>query len=161
MIFVTVGTHQQPFTRLLESLDQLPGDQLVVQHGYGPPPEGVARAVPFVSFREMVGLFEEAERVVTHAGVGSVLLARRTGHVPVVVPRLQRYREHVDDHQLQLIRALSEIGHVIPVFDTAELAQAVASAPARGEPTNLREGRLHEALRTILVPAGDRSEAGR
>ena len=161
MIFVTVGTHQQPFTRLLESLDQLPGDQLVVQHGYGPPPEGVARAVPFVSFREMVDLFEEAERVVTHAGVGSVLLARRTGHVPVVVPRLQRYREHVDDHQLQLIRALTEIGHVIPEFDTAELAQAVASAPARGAPPNPREGRRHAALRTILVPAGDRSEAGR
>jgi UDP-N-acetylglucosamine transferase subunit ALG13 len=160
MIFVTVGTHQQPFTRLLDSLDQLPTDELVVQHGYGPPPAGVARVMPFASFAEMVALFEAAERVVTHAGVGSVLLARRTGHVPVVVPRLQRYGEHVDDHQLQLIRALTDIGHVIPVLDTADLAQVVASAPPRGAPTSLGEGRLHQALRAVLVPAANGSEAG-
>ena len=55
----------------------------------------------------------DADVVVTHAGVGSVLCARQAGHVPVVVPRLHRLDEHVDDHQVELVAALGADGHVI------------------------------------------------
>lgn len=152
MIFVTVGTHQQPFARLLDGLDSLPAGELVVQHGYGPPPAHVARAESFMSYLEMVSCFEEAERVVTHAGVGSILSARRSGHVPVVVPRQKRHGEHVDDHQLELTRALADSGHVIAVLDMTALADAVASAPPRGTPSGT-SGSLHRALREALSAA--------
>ena len=149
MIFVTVGTHQQPFERLLDGIGGMPAENLVVQYGYGASPPGVARAEPFMPYVEMVRCFEQAERVVTHAGVGSILSARRSGHVPVVVPRLKRHGEHVDDHQLELTRALADSGHVIAVLDVTALSEAVASAPARGAPSGT-SGSLHAALREAL-----------
>ena len=73
MIFATVGTHQQPFERMLHALQVLPADELVVQHGPASPPAGVRRAVPFMSFGDMLEHFESADVVITHAGVGSIL----------------------------------------------------------------------------------------
>jgi UDP-N-acetylglucosamine transferase subunit ALG13 len=88
-------------------------------------------AVPFVSAREAVGYVERARVVVTHAGVGSFLVARRAGHVPVVVPRLHRFDEHVDDHQAELARALERVRELIAVWDVARLAEAVRAVPPR------------------------------
>ncbi len=132
MIFVTVGTHHDPFDRLLEALGALDGQDLVVQYGPGEPPPGVKHAKAFMPFDEMLSNFKAADVVVTHAGVGSILCARREGHVPLVVPRQHVLGEHVDDHQAELTRALERRGGVIAVWDTATLAEAVAAAPPRG-----------------------------
>ena len=56
----------------------------------------------------MLECFRSADKVVTHAGVGSILCADREGHVPLVVPRRHDLGEHVDDHQLELARALAD-----------------------------------------------------
>ncbi len=69
--------------------------------------------------------------VVCHAGVGSIVLARRYGHRPIVMPRRPRFGEHVDEHQLQLTRRLAEAGIVTVVEDAGQLAAAVLGA-ARG-----------------------------
>jgi UDP-N-acetylglucosamine transferase subunit ALG13 len=92
----------------------------------------------------------EADVVVTHAGVGSVLCAREAGHVPVVVPRLHRYDEHVDDHQLELVAALGANGHVVPVMDMAELGAAVQKAGRRADTTTAPKP-LHAAVRGALL----------
>lgn len=131
MIFVTVGTHHEPFDRLLAGLEHLPAAELVVQHGPGEPPPGAARTERFMPFDEMLECFRDADIVITHAGVGSILCATREGHVPLVVPRRHDLREHVDDHQLELTRALSERGSVVPVWDVDAIADAVSRAPTR------------------------------
>lgn len=132
MIFVTVGTHAQGFDRLLSALGPLAAlDRLVVQHGCGPAPSEAAVAAPYFPAREVVRYVNEAGAVVSHAGVGTFLLAWRAGHVPVVVPRLRAFGEHVDDHQVELVRALEAQGRVIAVWDVAELAAAVCSVPPR------------------------------
>lgn len=128
MIFVTVGTHHQPFERLLDSLAGLNGE-LVVQYGPGEPPPGATRAEAYMPFEEMVECFRAAEAVVTHAGVGSILCARREGHTPLVVPRRHDLGEHVDEHQAELTRALEARGSVIAVWETSELASLLAAAP--------------------------------
>ena len=151
MIFVTVGTHHQPFARLIDALAALPDDELVVQHGHSPAPAAVREAVAFLSFREIAERMRSADVVVTHAGVGSILLARREGHTPVVVPRLHRHGEHVDDHQVELTEALAGRGAVIPVWEAQELAPAVADAPRRSEPRPPVAGPLHEAVRDALL----------
>ena len=150
MIFVTVGTHQQPFERMLSALSDLPPGDLVVQHGYAPAPRGVVRAAAFMSFGEMTEQFEAADVVVTHAGVGSILLAMRVGHTPIVVPRYKRLREHVDDHQVQLTRALADGGRVIPAWGTDDLAAVIAAAPPRRSPSEQRERPIHAAVRAAL-----------
>ena len=150
MIFVTLGTHHQPFPRLVDALASLPASELVVQHGHSPAPPGVREAVRFLGFGEMLERVRAADVVVVHAGVGSILLARREGHTPLVVPRLHRHGEHVDDHQVELTEALAEQRKVIPVWDPADLAAAVASAPRRGAARPPAEGPLHVAVREAL-----------
>lgn len=150
MIFVTVGTHQQPFERMLAALAALPAGELVVQHGYGAAPPGVAQAAAFMSFGEMLDQFEAAQTVVTHAGVGSILLAMRVGHTPIVVPRYKRFGEHVDDHQVELTRALAEGGRVIPAWSTDDLAATVSAAPPRRPPPERGERPIHAAVRAAL-----------
>ena len=150
MIFVTVGTHQQPFQRMLSALEALPASELVVQHGYGAPPSGVSHAAAFMSFGEMLEQFEAADTVVTHAGVGSILLALRVGHTPIVVPRYKRYGEHVDDHQVELTRALADAGRVVAAWDTAGLAATVRGAPPRRPPPERGQRPIHAAVRAAL-----------
>lgn len=152
MIFVTVGTHQQAFQRLLDGLENLPDDPLVVQYGYGRPPPAAGEAAAFFGYSEILERMEVARVVVTHAGVGSILTALRVGHTPVVVPRLHRFGEHVDDHQVQLVRRLEEEGRVLAVWDVSELASAVADVPPRqagGEP-DPRQIQLQRAVRDAL-----------
>jgi beta-1,4-N-acetylglucosaminyltransferase len=131
VIFATVGSTQIPFERFMRALESLPGERLLVQHGPVGPPPGAARANAFMQFPEMIESMEAAEVVVCHAGAGSILCALRAGHTPVVVPRLKRYQETVDDHQVEFSRALAAEGKVIAVEDLDQLSAAVASVPPR------------------------------
>jgi UDP-N-acetylglucosamine transferase subunit ALG13 len=149
VIFATVGTHAQPFGRFLDALAGLGGD-VVVQYGHNAPPAGVREAVAFMPFDVLNAHMREADVVVTHAGVGSVLCAREAGHVPVVVPRLHRFGEHVDDHQLELVAALGADGHVVPVTDIAGLTAAVQKAGRRADRTTAPKP-LHAAVRGALL----------
>jgi len=151
VIFATVGTHQQPFQRLLDALGELEVDELVVQYGAGAPPANAASAEAFMPFDAMLECFRTADRVITHAGVGSVLCATREGHVPLVVPRRPELGEHVDGHQAELTRALGEHGAVIPVWETAELAGLLAGAPRRAQPTERAEPELCASVRAALL----------
>jgi UDP-N-acetylglucosamine transferase subunit ALG13 len=155
VIFITVGTHRQPFDRLLGALGPLAElDDLVVQHGDASAPAEAAVAAPYLSASEVAVYLEQARVAVMHAGVGSFVVASRIGHHPVVVPRLRRYGEHVDDHQAQLARALERHGKAIAVWDVAELAGAVQGAsrgPARDASI---AGDFHTAVRRALD--GDR-----
>jgi UDP-N-acetylglucosamine transferase subunit ALG13 len=151
LIFVTVGTHHQPFDRLLESLAALEGEELVVQYGTGRAPAGATRAEAFMPFDEMVDCFRTAEKVITHAGVGSVICARREGHVPIVVPRRADLGEHVDEHQVELSDALASHGTVIAVHDTGELPKRLESAPGRQAPAESATSPLCEAVRSSML----------
>jgi UDP-N-acetylglucosamine--N-acetylmuramyl-(pentapeptide) pyrophosphoryl-undecaprenol N-acetylglucosamine transferase len=151
LIFVTVGTHHDPFERLLGALGQLDPAELVVQYGPGEAPAGVRRAEAFMPFEQMVECFREAEKVITHAGVGSILCASREGQTPLVVPRRHDLGEHVDEHQAELTRALAARGGVVPVWDVAELAQLLAETPARKPPAASVEPALCPGVKAALL----------
>jgi UDP-N-acetylglucosamine transferase subunit ALG13 len=150
VIFVTVGTHRQPFHRLLEALGPLAElDELVVQHGPAPAPAAAHTAVGFLRPSEVEAGMRRARAVVCHGGVGSILVAHRAGHVPVVVPRQRAYGEHVDDHQVDFVRHLERLGDVIAVLDVDALTDAVlAAAPRTPRVANALE--LSDAVRRAL-----------
>lgn len=154
MIFVTVGTNEARFDRLLAALDDLPdGTDLFVQHGPSAVRPTGATCVDYMSFDELAEKMRQARAVVTHAGVGSVLTALLNGTRPIVVPRLQRFGEAVDDHQVHFGRRAQSAGLVTLVEDVAELADAVArhqeSPPSPPRP----DERLVEDLRGFLGEA--------
>lgn len=157
MIFVSTGTNEQPFDRLVRAAAALDvGEPLLVQHGAssaGPTGDGW-RA--FLSFEEMADAMRAARVVIVHAGVGSVLLARTCGKVPIVVPRRVALGEAVDDHQIPFARRMAANGLVTLVEDEAELQAAVASrhperAAGEGRERNELATELREYLNTMVM----------
>lgn len=154
MIFVTTGTNAgaAPFDRLLREVAQISRrEHVVVQHGASairPPGATCLDYVPFERFEQLV---REARAVVTHAGVGSILVSLRNGKRPIVVPRCARFGEHVDDHQLELSRRLGALGIVTVVDDPARLEQVLFDGSvAAGAGAVGRTGRLADDLAEYL-----------
>ncbi len=131
MIFATTGTLHYPFDRFVGAVAGLPDDEEIVLQCAAPAqlPERV-RWIRDLPYDELATHVREARVVVSHAGVGSVLTALRNGRRPIVVPRLERYGEAVDDHQLAFGRRLHELGLVVLVEDPEDLARAVAQPPS-------------------------------
>jgi UDP-N-acetylglucosamine--N-acetylmuramyl-(pentapeptide) pyrophosphoryl-undecaprenol N-acetylglucosamine transferase len=128
MIFVTVGTNEARFDRLVRAVEPLAAaEELVVQHGPSPVRPKGATCVDYLPFEELTALVRRARVVVMHAGVGSIMAALSNGARPVAVPRLRRFREAVDDHQLEFGRRLHTEGLVELVEDPAELPAVCAS----------------------------------
>ena len=151
MIFVSVGTNEARFDRLLHAVDGLgAGEELVVQHGPSPVRPAGATCVDYLSFEEMTEHLARARVAVLHAGVGSVLAALASGARPVVVPRLQRHGEAVDDHQVGFGRRLHEEELVVLVEDPALLPGAVADHKGSFEGAVGVEGRLVDELRELI-----------
>ena len=154
MIFVTVGTNEARFDRLLKALEGLPQDSdLFVQHGPSPVRPAGATCTDYLTFDEMAEKMQEAQTVVTHAGVGSVLTALLNGTRPIVVPRLHRFGEAVDDHQLEFGRRASEAGFVTLVEDTDMLAATIARQQQSPPPPPRPDDRLVADLRDFLADA--------
>lgn len=158
MILVTIGTNEQPFDRLIRAAAALEGDEpLLVQYGASREPHGRGEWVDFLSFDDLAERARESRVVVCHAGVGSIMLARRCGHRPVVVPRRHHLGEAVDDHQLHLARRLAQSGIVTLVEEIEDLPAAIAAADVAtlGESSPLRgAGALTADLRQALDALG-------
>ena len=134
MIFVTVGTHEQPFDRLVEAVDGLLADgalvePVFVQTGYCTYEPKRCEFSRFVSAPEMRSRMETADVVVTHGGPSSFIEAMAAGKVPVVVPRRADLGEHVNNHQIDFVRTVvARVGGIVPVFDVSELPTAIERA---------------------------------
>jgi UDP-N-acetylglucosamine transferase subunit ALG13 len=132
VIFVTVGTHEQPFTRLLKEIDHLNDagflpERVFCQRGYSEyePRAESARMVPY---REMQTRIEEASVVVTHGGPGSIMPVIAAGTPLVLVPRQRAFREHVDDHQVAFCTRIARDLDIPVVMDIANLRDAIDGA---------------------------------
>jgi beta-1,4-N-acetylglucosaminyltransferase len=149
VIFVTLGTQAYPFDRLLRGLEGV-DEELVVQGGSSSHRLDGATWFDFLDYPQLVEHVHAARVVVSHAGVGSVMTVVAEGKRPVVVPRLARYGEVVDDHQLPFARRLDEAGLVLLVEDPAELRGAVTQTPEPPEAGPAGESRLAADRRSSL-----------
>lgn len=127
MTLVTVGNGRQAFFRLLDAVGliahALPRP-VIVQCGHTPFSSPHLEVRNFVENEEFLRLLDAAVLVISHAGAGTIIQAVRAGHVPVVMPRLARFGEVLDDHQLELAEALGRAGKVFPVLAAADLEPA-------------------------------------
>ena len=166
MILVTVGTNEQPFDRLVRWAAALEGDEpLLVQHGSSTVPHGRGEWIDFLPFEELSERAKSARAVVCHAGVGSIMLARRCGHRPIVVARRGGLGEAVDDHQLTLALRLSQAGLVTLVDNEPALRMALGApvGAADGVPARRVRGAdtLSADVRDVLEGLGAAPVSGR
>ncbi|MBI4020148.1 MAG: beta-1,4-galactosyltransferase [Candidatus Aenigmarchaeota archaeon] len=134
MIFVTVGTDQHDFSRLIREMDKIsssvPG-QVIAQIGYTKyTPRGMGW-FRFADYSTIDGLYGRAGIVITHAGAGSIINSLRHGNKTIVVPRRKMFGEHVNDHQVDLARHLGQRKAVTVVYDIADLPSAIRHAKRR------------------------------
>jgi UDP-N-acetylglucosamine--N-acetylmuramyl-(pentapeptide) pyrophosphoryl-undecaprenol N-acetylglucosamine transferase len=127
-VFATVGTCPYPFDRLIRALDDLPdAEDVVVQTGVSHVRPTRAHGIDFLPFDELTAHIKQAGVVVTHGGIGSVLLALANGKRPIVVPRLPELGENVDDHQNAFVRGMAAEGLVTLLEDPEHLAEMLAA----------------------------------
>lgn len=139
LVVVTVGTDHHLFGRLVGWMDEWaatsPGVRCVIQHGASPAPVH-AEGLPIVPRAVMLELMSQATVVVAQAGPGSILDARSVGLVPIVVPRLARLDEVVDDHQVAFADVMRRRGDVVVAHERDQLVGHLTRALA--EPALLR-----------------------
>lgn len=120
--FVTLGLDRKPFTRLLELVDRaverdLLSSESLVQCGHTPFSTANFQIVDFLPFAELLQALKEADLVITHAGVGSLLLCLNVGRIPLIVPREGKRGEHVDDHQAEFAEVMAGRGKARAAFN--------------------------------------------
>lgn len=127
MIFVTVGTHEQPFNRLVQEIDNLKRDgiiteDVIIQTGYSTYEPKCCQWNKLIPYKQMIKNVEDARIVITHGGPASFILPLQIGKTPIVVPRQKKFDEHVNDHQVEFARNVAQrMGTIIPVEDINEL----------------------------------------
>lgn len=131
MIFVTVGTHEQPFNRLVKCIDELKHknvikEEVIIQTGYSTYEPKYCKWSNLFTYQDMVKYVDEARIVVTHGGPSSFIMALQIGKIPIVVPRQKKFNEHVNDHQVEFAKAVEmRQGNIIVVDDIHQLKHLI------------------------------------
>ena len=130
MILVLLGTQNNSFHRLLEEIQKNIDngnikEEVVVQKGYTKfesKDMTIYDELPIEKFNELI---EKADLVITHGGVGSIISSITRGKKVIAVPRLKKYNEHVNDHQLDIIQTFDEMGYIIGIQEVQQLGEAI------------------------------------
>lgn len=151
MIFVTVGTHEQPFNRLIKKIDDLVAngdikEKVVIQTGFSTYVPRCCEHYKMMSFDKMQQALKTARIVITHGGPSSFVEALQYGKVPIVVPRQEKFHEHVNNHQLDFTKLIAKrMNNIIPVYDISNLKKTIdnydeiAKTKSHGESSNNKE----------------------
>lgn len=121
MIFVTVGTHEQPFNRLLECVDKLKEkniitEEVIMQTGFSTYVPKNCEWKKLFPYDAMIENVKKARIVITHGGPSSFVMPLQEGKIPIVVPRQKKYEEHVNDHQVDFVKQVAKRqGNIIMV----------------------------------------------
>ena len=125
LIFVTVGTTPEDFSRLLRKVDELAEheipERVVMQTGYTKYKPKHCEYFQFLEIDEYKKVVRRSKMVITHGGVGSISNSLNLGKRTIVVPRLSKFGEHANNHQLQIAKELESEGLVSVVYDIKDL----------------------------------------
>lgn len=158
MIFVTVGTHEQQFNRLVEYMDKWAGEHdedVIIQTGYSTYEPKNCKWKKLYPYQEMVALVEKARIVITHGGPSSFIMPLQIGKTPIVVPRQHQFNEHVNGHQVEFARNVSKrMGTIIDVEDIETLGDIITNydqiAAAMGHGMRSNNAKFNEELEKLV-----------
>lgn len=131
MIFVTVGTHEQQFNRLIKKIDELKEQGIIrepvfIQSGYSTYEPECCQWEKLLPYKEMEEKIRTAHIVITHGGPSSFISVLQAGKIPVVVPRKAEFGEHVNDHQVDFTKKVYERQkNIILVEDVEKLEEII------------------------------------
>lgn len=127
MIFVTVGSQKFQFNRLLETVDTLVTQEKIkevvfAQTGYSEYKPSSYEYANFLDRERYAKEMEQCKIVITHGGTGAIVGALKNGKKVIAIPRLKKYNEHVDNHQLQIVKQFEEMNFIATCDNLDDLA---------------------------------------
>lgn len=133
MILVTVGSQKFQFNRLLKEIDKLLEqnkihEKVFAQIGVSDYKPQHYECIDFMSQEAFLNKINQASIIITHAGTGTIINAIKLGKKVIAIPRLKKYGEHVDDHQIQLIKEFADLNLIEPVYEINNLYEAIEIA---------------------------------
>ena len=133
MIFVTLGSQKFQFNRLLIEIDRLVEEgkiteEVFAQTGYSDYEPKNYKYKKFLDRDEFSKIMSLCETVITHGGTGAIIGAIKKGKKIIAVPRLARFGEHVDDHQLQIINEFKKMDFIVANKKIEELNETLKSS---------------------------------
>ena len=133
MIFVSVGTHEQPFNRLVKAVDDLKKDgvitdEVIIHTGFSTYKPKYCQCSKLIPYQQMIKNVADAKIVITHGGPASFIMPLQVGKTPIVVPRQHQFGEHVNNHQVEFARNVArKMGTIILVEEIANLGEIITN----------------------------------
>jgi UDP-N-acetylglucosamine transferase subunit ALG13 len=130
MIFLTVGTYPLPFDRLVKATDTAIMEGLIEEEVFAQiglcsyRPQNM-EYVQMLQKETFDSYFQKASSVISHAGIGTITMALDNEKPLLVMPRMKRYKEHVNDHQIDTAREFGELGHILVAYDVEDLPDGI------------------------------------
>lgn len=133
LIFVTLGTQDKSFERLLKQidLDIEKGnikEKVIVQAGHTKYSSDNMEIFDFLANDEFEKMINKSRIIITHGGVGSILTGLKKGKVVIAAARLKKYKEHTNDHQKQIIKEFTDRGYILELRDFSKLSKIIEKA---------------------------------
>ena len=126
MIFITLGSQKFQFNRLLIEIDRLIEEKKInenvfAQIGYSDYIPKHYKYKKFLDREEFSDIMESCENVITHGGTGAIIGAVKKGKKVIAIPRLEKFGEHVDNHQIEIVSQFKELGLIESVYSIDKL----------------------------------------
>lgn len=123
MILVTLGTQSQKFYRLLDAVEKLnTKEKIIVQAGGSADYKSDKMEIfDFISYDKMQEYIDKADLIITHGGTGSIIMPLQKSKKIIACARLEKYGEHVNDHQKEIVDVFAEEGHILKFDDGDDL----------------------------------------
>ncbi|MCH5166345.1 MAG: hypothetical protein J1F35_00495 [Erysipelotrichales bacterium] len=130
MILVTLGTQNQKFYRLLDYIEKSSiDDEIIVQAGGSINYKSKKmKLFKFINYDEMITLIKKADLVITHGGTGSIFLPLQHGKKVIACARLEKYKEHINDHQTEIVSIFAEMGYLLELNEENNLDDLIEQA---------------------------------
>lgn len=131
MIVISVGASEYPFDRLIKIVDEIceegivNGNEIIAQIGNSNYKPKNFKSFPLIGRDEFQEYVDKAEIIITHAGTGCVVPPLKQGKKVIIFPRLAKYNEHLDDHQLELSNVFVKAGYVLCANNKEELINSI------------------------------------
>lgn len=156
-IFVTTGTQKFQFDRLLKAIDTEIENGTITEEVFAQTGASMYKPVhyryqPFLPAEEMQEIRKKSSLIITHAGTNSIIEGIKLGIPVITVPRQKRYKEHVDDHQMEITEAMAKDGMVTAVYDIHEMGAAIKKTRETPPPVYYSHGNnLLHAIEDICL----------
>lgn len=130
MIFITLGSQKFQFNRLLIEIDTMISsgiikDEVFAQIGYSDYKPMNFKYTNFLNRNDYIKMLKKSKLVITHGGTGAIIGALKNEKKVIAIPRLEKYEEHVDDHQIEIVNQFDDMNLICACYDCQYLVKCL------------------------------------